>query len=410
VAIKLKFMDFKIKVIKTDEDYKEALELVSKLVEKDPAPDSEDGEKLDILVALIKEYESKTFPESMPDPIDAIWFRMEQQNLKPKDLVAYIGNKSKVSEVLSRKRPLTLAMIRALEAGLGIPAKVLVKEADSLRDVENIIWDRFPLREMEKRGYFGSKKLSKLSDIKLIMEKFFQPVGSPANLLGLLRKTNYRSVRPVDKHALVVWATAVARKSNENKYPVEYKKGKIDLAFMQELAKISAKENSPVLAQKFLKSFGIGLVVEPCFSQTYLDGATSMIDKKHPVIGLTLRHDRLDNFWFTLMHELSHISLHYDKNINLFYDDLDSGDSVGIEGEADELAGEALVPKIKWENSPAKLIPSPIAAESLANELGVHVSIVAGKMRHEGDKYQYLNTIINQAKVRMYFPDVKWVK
>ena len=135
-------MATKIKVIKTEEDYNKALELIGELMNKDPEEDSEEGEKLNLLATLVQNYESKLFPESLPDPIDAILFRMEQQNLKPSDLVPYIGSRSKVSEILSRKRTLTLSMMRALEAGLGIPAKVLLKESDEFRNTKDIAWDR----------------------------------------------------------------------------------------------------------------------------------------------------------------------------------------------------------------------------------------------------------------------------
>ena len=166
------------------------------------------------------------------------------------------------------------------------------------------------------------------------------------------------------------------------------------------------------MAQKHLKDIGIILVIEPHFSKTYLDGAAILVNKENPVIGLTLRHDRLDNFWFTLMHELAHISLHYNQDISLFYDELETA-SAGLdekEQEADELAEESLLPKAKWEVSPARLIPSSMAANSLAKELGVHVAIIAGQIRHKGNKYIYLNKIISEAKVRSYFADEKWNK
>lgn len=129
----------KIKVIKTKKDYKKALQLVEELIKKSLDPNSEKGENLSLLAPLLQDYESKTFPESLPDPIDEILFRMEQQNLKPSDLVPYIGSRRRVSEVLSRKRSLTLPMIQALEAGLGIPAKVLVKEFDEFRSPKDIL-------------------------------------------------------------------------------------------------------------------------------------------------------------------------------------------------------------------------------------------------------------------------------
>ncbi|NKE72981.1 ImmA/IrrE family metallo-endopeptidase [Candidatus Manganitrophus noduliformans] len=400
----------KIKVIKTEKDYKEALELVEVLMDNNPSPESEEGEKLNLLATLIEDYETTVIPQSLPDPVDAILFRMEQANLKPADLIPYIGSRSKVSEVLSRKRPLTLSMMRALEAGLGIPAKVLLRESDEFRDPEQITWKNFPIKEMEKRGYFDKKSL-KGRDINDLMESFFKPIGPPATILGLLRKSNYiRASRPMDKQALAAWSGYILKRGKEIAYPTIFKQNKINVSFMQQLAKLSADSKGSVLVFDVLKDIGIGLVVEPHFPKTYLDGAVFMTDRKHPVIGLTIRHDRLDNFWFTLMHELAHLALHFDQDINLFYDDLDNEDSSGVEIEADQLAREALVPESVWENSPAKLIPSPIAAESLAKELHIHPAVVAGKMRREGDQYQYLNTIISQAKVRKYFPEINWSK
>jgi len=400
-------MEIKIKIIKTEADYKEALKLVGMLMDKNPNPESEEGEKLNLLTKLIQDYESNKFPEELPDPIDAILFRMEQQNLKPIDLVPYIGSRSKVSEVLSRKRPLTVSMMRALETGLDIPAKVLIKEPDEFKDMENIVWNRFPLKEMEKRGYFGNISLTP-TNIERVVKDFFTPVGSPLQFVGMLRKSYYvRSLRSMDKHALAAWAAYVSQRANKIKYSQKFKPGTVDLAFMQKTARLSKESNGPTLVGNFLKDYGIGFVVEPHFPQTYLDGATIMTNKQHPVIGLTLRYDRLDNFWFTLMHELAHISLHYDTTTNLYYDDLKSSSDDMREVQADYLAGEALVPQSKWENSPARLIPSPIAAESLAKELGIHIAIVAGKMQYEGQNYQYLNTIINQEKIRKYFLNVK---
>ena len=399
-------MEIKIKIIKTETDHKEALKLAEILMSKNPNPESEEGEKLNLLTKLIQDYESNKFPEELPDPIDAILFRMEQQNLKPIDLVPYIGSRSKVSEILSRKRSLTISMMRALETGLGIPAKVLLKESDEFRDIENITWNHFPLREMEKRGYFGNMALT-ATNIERMVKDFFCPVGSPLQFVGMLRKSYYRSARPMDRYALAAWSAYISKKANKIKYPQKFKPGTINIGFMQKIAQLSAKSNGPALIGDFLKGYGIGFIVESHFPQTYLDGATIMANKQHPVIGLTLRYDRLDNFWFTLMHELAHISLHYDTTTNLYYDDLKSSSDNMQEVQADRLAGEALIPQSKWENSPAKLISSPIAAESLARELGIHIAIVAGKMRHEGQNYQYLNTIVNKEKVQKYFFEVK---
>ena len=113
----------KIKFIKTESDYKEALDLIKVLLSHDPDPSSDEGEQLSLLSTLVQDYESRSLPESLPNPIDAIKFRMEQSDLKPVDLIPYIGSRGRVSEILAGKRQLTLDMVRALEAGLGIRQK-----------------------------------------------------------------------------------------------------------------------------------------------------------------------------------------------------------------------------------------------------------------------------------------------
>lgn len=403
-------MNIKIKPIKNEEDYKEALGWVEELMDKNPDPESEDGEKLSLLVTLIKDYESNAFPESFPDPVDAILFRMEQQNLKPSDLIPYLGSSSRVSEILSRKRPLTISMMRKLEAGLGIPAKILLKQPDEFNEPLNISWNNYPLRKMEKRGYFGDKAL-KTSNVKELIEDFFRPLGSIDSFVGMLRKTYYRSKKPVNKYALAIWSAYVVKKANKIKYPTKFKEGSFDLEFMRRVAKLSVDSEGPLLARDLLIEYGIGFVVEPHFPNTYLDAITVMTNKDNPIIGLTIRYDRLDNFWFTLMHELAHVALHFDNPINLFYDDLDDKDGLSNEEEAaDKLAGDALIPESKWVNSPAKVIPSPIAAQSLARELGIHLAIVAGKMRHENARYRYLFGLLGQGEVRKLFPELDWRK
>lgn len=115
--------------IRNDHDYKKALKAVSPYFDKEPEPGSEDDDRFEILVTLIQAYEAKHFPLDKPDPIEAIKFRMEQQGLAARDLEPMIGRTNRVYEVLNRKRPLTLAMIRRLHESLGIPAAVLVGEA-----------------------------------------------------------------------------------------------------------------------------------------------------------------------------------------------------------------------------------------------------------------------------------------
>lgn len=114
-----------IKPIKTDVDYQEALTEVERLY--DAVPDTPEGDRLDVLVTLVQAYEAKRYEIPLPDPISAIKYHMESRGLTRRDLEPYVGNRGRVSEVLRRKRPLTVEMIRRLHAGLGIPAEILIQ-------------------------------------------------------------------------------------------------------------------------------------------------------------------------------------------------------------------------------------------------------------------------------------------
>jgi HTH-type transcriptional regulator/antitoxin HigA len=399
----------KIKVIKSEQDYKDALNFAKSLISIDPEPESTEGEQLNLLTTLIQDYESKMFPSDLPDPITAIKFAMEQADLKPIDLVPYIGSISRVSEILSGKRNLTVEMIRSLESGLGIPAKVLIQKSGTttLSSYEN--WDESLVKDMSKRGYFSETYTKKMNPA-VLLEKFFSSIGNLEQLPALLRKSNYRASPLTNKNALQAWFGCVIKKARNVKVEKKYIHGILTYDFMREIAKISSQEKSPVLVQEFLRKHGIILVIEPHFPKTYLDGGAIFIDKDTPIIGLTLRHNRLDNFWFTLMHELAHIALHYNDGISVFYDEIEGVKIPNLdkkEKEADELAGEVLVPSNRWEVSPARIIPSFMAAKSLAQELGVHIAVVAGKIRHEGGKYIYLNKIINETDVKKLFSNEK---
>jgi HTH-type transcriptional regulator / antitoxin HigA len=117
----------KPKVLKTDRDYQAALAHLGQLMDQSTPEDAD----LDLWSLLVAQYEEVHFPIAAPDPIEAIRFRMEQAGLVSADLQPYLQSKSKVSEVMNRKRPLSLSMIRALHRGLQIPAEVLLQESQA---------------------------------------------------------------------------------------------------------------------------------------------------------------------------------------------------------------------------------------------------------------------------------------
>jgi HTH-type transcriptional regulator/antitoxin HigA len=120
-----------IKAIRTKADYRAVLKEIETLMSA--RADTPEGERLDVLATLVEAYEKKHYRFDLPDPVEAIKFRMEQSGLVPKDLVPMIGQINRVYEVLNRKRPLTLQMIRRLHRDLGIPAESLIKELEHRR-------------------------------------------------------------------------------------------------------------------------------------------------------------------------------------------------------------------------------------------------------------------------------------
>ena len=132
------------RIIKTENQYRRYLKEVEELAMQDPDPASRKGGRLELLAKLVEDYEKERFPISAPDPIDAIVFRMQEQGLRQKDIADVFGGKNRASEVLSRKRPLTLPMIRALYDKLAIPPQLLIREPGAAYGVSKEIDEKKP--------------------------------------------------------------------------------------------------------------------------------------------------------------------------------------------------------------------------------------------------------------------------
>ena len=169
---------------------------------------------------------------------------------------------------------------------------------------------------------------------------------------------------------------------------------------------MSWSEEGPRLAREFLAKHGIHLVCVLHLPRTHLDGAALQLVDGTPVIGLTLRYDRLDNFWFCLLHELAHIGRHMDgKRDEVFIDDHNLGVVEGVrrdpkEDEADGWANAAIIPPDVWQTSRVGDNPSPIAVVELAQKLGIHPAIVAGRVRHESRNFRLLSHFVGTGDVR----------
>jgi len=395
------------RIIKTDEQYRAYLAEIERLAAEDPDLESPAGLRLELLAKLTEDYERSQFSFSTPDAIEAILFRMEESGLKQKDIAHLLGGKNRASEVLGRKRPLTLQMIRLLHEHLSIPLELLVREPSqkSTSMTAEFVEDDVPMELIRHRGWIDAGATA--SDI---IKRFLAPAASPVLL----------------KHTLVFGASSRANRTRiqlwlarvrEIAATRSYLDGRFDSSCLNEntlsyIARLSWMDKGPRLAMEFLAERGIALVIEPHLPPTRLDGAAMLGRNGAPVIGLTLREDRLDNFWFTLMHELVHAWKHLnqtdsraiaDENIEKVDPKADP-----IEREANDCAAEILIPRAYWRRSRAHLSPTQQSILQFAREMQISPAIVAGRIRYERQNYSLFSKLVGYRQVRAHFPEVKW--
>lgn len=396
----------KPKLIKTEADYEAALERIDEIF--DARSGTPEGDELELLATLVEDYEEQEFPVSLPDPLTAIRFRMDQQDLKPKDLVPFIGSPSKVSEVLSGQRNLSLTMIRNLVDGLDIPADVLVQAPRSQSSSPMLPkeWRLLPIPEMVRRGWFtGFRGTATAARKKIdsLISDFLGPLGEAA-LRPALNRQRVRTNKNPDPWALAAWRIRVVNLALE-KEAVEYSEKNLTADCLNELSRLSALSAGPKLAEEYLSKIGIRLVVERHLQRTYLDGAAILLPDGSPVVGLTLRYDRQDHFWFTLFHELAHVSLHLNRESDeAFFDDMADPDGDSVEKEADRFACDSLIPPDKWEE--AGLVAEetkPKDIREFAAQLRIHPAIVAGRVQHEKKDYSLFRSLLGSGTVRECF-------
>lgn len=394
------------KLIKTEADYDRALERIDKLMGARPGTPKSD--EMELLVTLVGLYEEKRHPVPPPSPVEAIEFMMDQLDLKQKDLIPFIGAKSKVSEVLSGRRPLTLSMIRALHRYLGIPADTLLREkhAELPKQPSGIDWLRYPLKELADRRW-----ISRLPDLKSHAEELVRGLAARAGDSDMIllpeacfRKSTRKNAKS-DPYALHAWILGVMAQAAENPLP-KFDPSRLNKDFLKKVARLSLFEKGPLMAQEYLAAHGIALIVAKHFRRTYLDGAAMLLKNHAPVVGLTLRYDRIDNFWFNLLHELVHVMKHLSRDKTTFIvDDFDLKSLEAHELEADEMAMEAEIPKEIWEKHPARQSGKIQDIQDLAGNLEIHHAIVAGRVRYEKGDFRILSKHVGHKKVRRLFPE-----
>ncbi len=394
------------KIIKSEEDYNIALNRIEEIF--DAKPGTPEFDEMELLVKLVEIYEDEKYPISSPDPISAIKFRMEQQGLKSKDLIPYIGSKSKVSEVLSGKRALSLNMIRKLNAGLGIPAEVLIQETGKSLPDSSIMKHgvNFPFTEMFRRGWFKDFFDGSLNDAKELKEeiiiKFIGLFSINDFALCYNRKADAVTETENINDILMAWRIRVMNIAASEKLP-KWNKENLTEDFFSELAKLSYLQEGPKLAKEFLNKAGIHFVVEEHLERTHLDGSSMLMPDGSPLIALTLRYDRLDSFWFTLFHELAHVKKHLSENKTAFFDDMTREMNKQIEKEADFYAKEMLISSSLWKSSGLRITSTASDIKEFASKYRISPSIPAGRLRYENKNYSVFTNLIGNGMVRKMF-------
>jgi HTH-type transcriptional regulator / antitoxin HigA len=395
------------KVIQTEQQHRSYLKQVHDLILKAPLTGTPESDKLEVLTVLIENYENKKYPVEPPDPVDAILFRMQEKGLKQADLIPYFGTRSRVSEILSRKRPLTVAMIKALAIGLGISSDTLIglSISNETRRKENIDWSKFPIKEMVARGWLQkvTNNASSKTQSENKVREFIASVGLQFGEAAFKRTLSGDAISPTTKHALYAWLAGVVLKAREKKPTLgKFQGNLLSSTFLRDVAQQSWSEQGPKLAVEYLEKNGIAVVIEPHLKSTMLDGAALVDVDGTPIIGLTLRHDRLDNFWFTLLHELAHLWKHVSSD-DIFLDDLDVSSEDRREAEANRIAREAFIPRILWKRSDAYISPSYEHINNLSLELKIHPAVIAGRIRRDTGNFNLFSDLIGYGEVRKLF-------
>lgn len=373
----------------------------------------------EILVDQVNEYDElssgdfKDFGETSFEELPLVLIKARiAHNWTQKDLAEKLKIKQQQvqryeSEKYSSCKYSTLVRISKI---LGL---VITENAILSNETKQLI-DKFPFNEAFKREWFvdfgGS--LNKAKRVKEdLIELFYMNSGVTEQQMALHKK-KVRVGGVLNEFALSAWQARVIYKTKRQKLQNKFSPNIMTVEWFRELAKLSIYKDGPIQAMNFLTLSGIHFIVLRHLQQTHLDGAAMRHpDGVTPIIACTLRHDRLDNFWFVLFHELAHLHLHFNTYDEIDYFDYDIDKlSNDIEKEADEFALNSLIPSDLWESCLSRFSLDLDAVRYEAKNLQIHPAILAGRIRREQNNYMILNEAVGYKEVRWQFgendPDV----
>ncbi|MQW02797.1 helix-turn-helix domain-containing protein [Sinorhizobium meliloti] len=344
---------------------------------------------------------SSLLKQSGTDPGVTLIVARIAKGYSQKDLAWRLGVKEQQIQRYEADRysSISLKNYARVAALLGVQLSASITENPNFRGLDSVIADvtrediRKILKHGRSRGWFATD-MSEAQLRQYIAENRIE-FGSPSLLRTGLNVTDHSE--DVLLHA---WRARVATRAREELSQQAMTFDPADILWLADLVRLSADPDGPRRAQEILKEKGIVLIAEPQIPGLAIDGA-AFLEGNIPVIGLTIRKDTVDNFWFTLLHEIGHAVLHYRTGLATgFFDQLETVSTDEQEAEADSFASNILIPEERWRRSTARIANSPVVVESFAKELGIHPAIVFGRIRKERNNYAIFSNRIGANTVR----------
>lgn len=265
--------------------------------------------------------------------------------------------------------------------------------------------DSDAVREMVRRKWFAmSAKHDRHIERSRALEEFLfsQKSNRPIFATAALFRRHHRQRDLAEEITTMAWLCRVADKASVTK-KVQFDLTKLNQKAIAHLVHLSKNDSGPRDAISYLEKLGIRVVIESSLPGMRTDGTSFIAPDIGPVIGLTLRYDRLDSFWFTLLHELAHVVLHLREDPNeVFIDSIEDEDrdESEVEAEANAFAKDSFVPRDVWMRSEAFRFGTESAIHALADKLHIHPAVVAGRFRFERKRYQEFSQLLGAGQVR----------
>lgn len=274
------------------------------------------------------------------------------------------------------------------------PATVTGSEIIQRFNSFKALFEQLPKKDLVKRGWMQTT-----DDFAALASVFFDP----ASAQGL---TLFRKAPTANESMLLVWQYQVRTQAEYSCITDPLPRFEsLQKKFLHEFARLSRDPQNIKELPAILRKSGIILIYLPALPGMKADGAVFSLSSGNPVVGLSLRFPRLDNFWFTLLHELAHVVLHADMLNNPIFVDVETDGESVIEKAANKFAKESFVDRSSWRNCEPKYQSGDDVVRKFADKQGIHPSIVAGMLRRETGNYTRYSAIINEFDVRkIIFP------